>query len=97
MGAVISSGSRAPPPERPDVIEGMSALNLSISAGGAAELPPSSQHGRLSLEVRGRGAPVHIDFPAPAGRNGAWETEAARARFSKKKHELTVTMPLACG
>ena len=66
--------------------ESMAALELSMSSGGESRSP-----GKLSLEVKGRSAPVLIEFPAPAA-GGIWDTEAAVAKFSKRRRELTVTL-----
>lgn len=42
--------------------------------------------GRIELLVPGRASPVLVDIDA------AWDTETARAKFSKKRHELTVRL-----
>ena len=70
--------------------ESMAALELSMSSGSDSG-GESRSPGKLSLEVRGRSAPVLIEFPVPAA-GGIWDTEAAAAKFSKRRRELTVTL-----
>ena len=58
------------------------------------DLTLTSSH--LDLSVRNRHTPIHVDFPAAAKgtppAHGCWDYEMASAKFSKRRHELTVTL-----
>jgi len=60
--------------------------NLTDAAQGMSDLDLSLSSDQLSLEVRGRSAPIVVAFPS------AVDVETASAKFSKKRHELTVTL-----
>ena len=87
----LAQEDRSNPSESVTVCELGDTLVITVQVPRAetmADLDLSLSHDQLSLAVRDKPEPVVVAL------DESWDKESARAKFSKKKRELTVSLQL---